>query len=80
MPLRPYFCMEMIGRIGALLQKGPKIAPQRALFYGPSNSVLRAPFHYRVFFSLSTQRGWPLGLYLDAHYDLVCKWADFDRK
>ena len=32
-----YFCMEKIGRIGALLQKGTKIVPQRALFYGPSN-------------------------------------------
>ncbi len=41
-----------LGRIGALLQKGTKIVPQRALFYGPSNGTLRAPFWYRLFLSV----------------------------
>ena len=45
--------MEKIGKIGALLQKGTKIVPQRALFYGPSNGALRAPFQYRLFFSVN---------------------------
>ncbi len=38
--------MEKTGRISALLQKGTKIVPQKALFYG---SALRAPFWYRLF-------------------------------
>ena len=42
---------EEIGRISALLQTGTKIVPQRALFYGPSNGALRAPFRYRLFLS-----------------------------
>ena len=48
-----YFCREKIGRISALLQKGTKIVPQRALFYGPSNGALRVPFRYRLFFSVN---------------------------
>ncbi len=51
-PLGRYFCTEKIGSSGALLQKGTKIVPQRALFYGPSNGALRAPFQYRLFFSV----------------------------
>ena len=47
--------MKNIGRIGALLQKGTKIVPQRALFYGPSNGALRATFQYRLFFSVCTK-------------------------
>ncbi len=44
--------MDKIGRIDALLQKGTKIVPQRALFYRPTNGALRAPFRYRLFFSV----------------------------
>ena len=32
--------------------QGTKIVPQRALFYKPSNGALRAPFRYRLFFSV----------------------------
>ncbi len=39
-PLGHYFCMEKTGRICTLLQRGIKIVPQRALFYGPSNSAI----------------------------------------
>ena len=47
-PLGHYFCMENIGRISALLQKGTKIASQRALFNGPSKGAL----WYHLFFSV----------------------------
>ena len=51
-PLGNYLCMEKIDIIGALLQKGTKLVPQRALFYGPSNGALRAPFWYHLFLSV----------------------------